>query len=284
MTMPGSIEENATTILRTLAEQPRDRVDSPELSGAKLVELTGLSVSEINDAVTILVETGFAEWSQALGTGPYDFYSVWITPRGRYEYERLIRQPAQGDVGVDRHIARPPSLVGSPYGFSDEDWEIVSERKARTDTLYVVMGYQFRSEYYESDELARNAQAMLLGAVNEYNRLPGSFQVQLDFHPLAAGYGEHLFNEIARDIIGSDIAVFETSDLNPNVMLELGVALTWDVRVLPIKVEGRPKPPSDISGQTWADYQDSGRVFTDPDHSRKLVRMVERAVRKKGHV
>jgi predicted nucleotide-binding protein len=66
-----------------------------------------------------------------------------------------------------------------------------------------------------------------------------------------------LFNEIARDIISSDIAVFETSDLNPNVMLEMGVALTWDVRVLPIKKEGQPKPPSDISGQTYADYRDS---------------------------
>ena len=51
--------------------------------------------------------------------------------------------------------------------------------------------------------------------------------VQLDFQSLAAGYGGHLFNKIARDIIGADIAVFETSNLNPNVMLEMGVALTW---------------------------------------------------------
>lgn len=70
--------------------------------------------------------------------------------------------------------------------------------------------------------------------------------------------------------------------MNPNVMVELGVALTWGVRVLPIKAEGRPLPPSDISGQTWADYRESAMSFADTEHSEKLVRMVERAVRKKG--
>ena len=71
------------------------------------------------------------------------------------------------------------------------------------------------------------------------------------------------------------------SDLNPNVMVEIGVALTWGVRVLPIKLEGRPSPPSDISGQTWVDYRDSGGEFIDPKHLEKLVRMVQRAARKK---
>ena len=65
-------------------------------------------------------------------------------------------------------------------------------------------------------------------------------------------------------------------------MLEIGVALTWGVSVLPIKKCGCHLPPSDISGQTWADYRDSGLAFVDPEHSKKLLGMVERAVRKKG--
>ena len=112
--------------------------------------------------------------------------------------------------------------------------------------------------------------------------LLGALKTTLVYAPLAAGYGEHLFNEIARDIIASDIAVFETSDMNPNVMLELGVALTWGTRVLPIKHHSRPKPPSDVSGQTWADYEDSASRFVDGDHAEKLIRMVQRAVAKKG--
>lgn len=59
------------------------------------------------------------------------------------------------------------------------------------------------------------------------------------------------------------------------------MALTWGIRVLPIKNEKCPKPPSDISGQTWADYRDSAREFTDETHFEKLVAMVERATRKK---
>ena len=84
----------------------------------------------------------------------------------------------------------------------------------------------------------------------------------------------------ARDIIGADLAVFETSDLNPNVVLEMGVALTWGMRVLLIKRGGCEKPPSDISGQTWADYEESARKFLDRDHGVKLIEMIKRAVRK----
>lgn len=278
--MTRSIEENAHTILRILAERPRE-LGEVELPANELAKVTGLSPTEINDAVAILVEAGLVQWIRVLGTAPYNFRGVWITPRGRYEYERSIQQPIPGPTAGPQ-VIRAPSPVGSPYGFSDEDWEFVSERKARNDILYVVLGYRFRSDYYDSDKLKTSIEKMFLEAVNEYIQLPGSSHVALDFRPLAAGYGEHLFNEIARDIIAADIAVFETSDLNPNVMLEIGVALTWGVRVLPIKKEGRATPPSDISGQTWADYRDSASTLVDPDHKRKLVRMVERAIRKKG--
>ena len=125
---------------------------------------------------------------------------------------------------------------------------------------------------------------MFQRTVDQYNQLPGVILVSLNFKSLAAGYGSHLFNEIARDIISSDIAVFETSDKNPNVMIEMGVTLTWDVRVLPIKMEGCEKPPSNISGQTWADYRNSAAEFVDPDHQKKLFRMVELAAKKKGRL
>ena len=65
-------------------------------------------------------------------------------------------------------------------------------------------------------------------------------------------------------------------------MLEMGVALTWGVRVLPIKASGRPSPPADVSGQTWVEYEASGKKFLDGDHQSKLARMVQRAIRKKG--
>jgi hypothetical protein len=148
--------------------------------------------------------------------------------------------------------------------------------------LHVVFGFQFESEHYDTEQLQQNVRAMFQRALDYYVATPGAIQARLEFRPLAAAYGEHLFNEIARDIISADIAVFDTSDLNPNVMLEFGVALTWGTRVLPIRKEGCPPLPSDVSGHTWAEYRDSAAVFVDPDHRNKLGRMVERAIRRKA--
>ena len=65
-------------------------------------------------------------------------------------------------------------------------------------------------------------------------------------------------------------------------MIELGVALTWGIRVLPIRETGRPTPPSDISGQTWASYEDSGLSFQDDGFQASLVRMIERVMQRKA--
>ena len=284
-----SLEQIATTLLLLLAKIRREKPEQPEVNGAILAEITRLPPSEINDAITLLQRAGFVEWHQVLGTAPYIFGRVWVTPVGRYEAERLgsseTTSSADGRRASEhepRQVALPPTPIGSPYGFREEDWEFIAEQKAWSGSLVVVFGYQFKSAHYDPSRLRVNVEATFRKAVDRYNSMPGAIRTNLDFRTLAAGYGEHLFNEIARDIIASDIAVFETSDLNPNVMLELGVALTWGVRVLPIKLDTQPRPPSDISGQTWADYRDSAAEFVDVDHDEKLLRMVERATRKKG--
>lgn len=273
-------------ILTVLATQEFDEMGRKMLSPEKLREITSLTPAEINDAVMILNESGLVEILQAMGSAPYLFIGVQITPRGKYEYQSSLKEKESTSVTkiISPTLQRAPTPVGSPYGFTDIDWEILSERKSKNDTLYVIMGFQFESSYYKRDNLLNNVNKMFERAVEGYNKKPTAIHVKLEFIPLAAGYGEHLFNEIARDIISADIAVFDTSDLNPNVMIEMGVALTWGVRVLPIRKSSCPKPPSDISGQTWAEYTEDGSRFGDADHDEKLIRMVERAARKKRSV
>jgi len=205
--MGKTVEQNAQKALEVLAEKEPDRWPIAR----DIAEVAGLTPPELNDAIAILVEAGPAEWLRPSGTAPFTFDRARITARGRYEHERLTQQPLPSS-GFNTQILRPPSPVGSPYGFSDSDWESVSERKAAIDKLYVVLGYQFKSTHYDSNKLVKNVEAMFRKTVDEYNKLPGSFSVELCFRPLRAGYGEHLFNEIARDIIAADIAVFETSD------------------------------------------------------------------------
>ena len=278
--MAATIKENAGIILATLYAESKKPGQQDEINGHRIHELTKLEPDQINDAVAILRDNGYVEWQQFMGTAPFEFGYVEITPRGKAEYERIMEQSKKTNTVSAINPAATP--VGSPYGFQDSDWELVAERKAEQSKLFVVVGYQFASSYYTAGDLIINLRNHFEKAIKNYNALPTSFPVELDFSPLAAGYGEHLFNEICRDIICADIAVFETSDVNPNVMLEMGVALTWGVRVLPIKASGCPKPPSDISGQTWADYEDNASHFVDQDHDRKMLRMVERAARKKG--
>ncbi|WP_116811179.1 hypothetical protein [Steroidobacter cummioxidans] len=288
--MKESLERTATHILLLLAKI-RATPDVPdEVDGETLRKITELSVNDINDAFWLLKNSGYVDSVQYLETRDYNFTKVWITPLGRYEAERItgplsdpIKLPVTGRMSAEEHrISLPPAPIGSPFGFTDEDWEFIARQKSNEEQLVVVMGYQFRSECYDTNLLQRNVKSMFQDAVDRYNATAGALQTALSFRSLAAGYGEHLFNEIARDIIASDIAVFDTSDLNPNVMLELGVALTWGIRVLPIRLHSKPPPPSDISGQTWAQYTDNAAAFLDADHPDKLVRMVERAVRKKG--
>ncbi len=287
--MAQSLEQAATDILLRLA-QIRANPDVPdEIDGPTLQQITGLPINDINDAFWLLKSSGYVDSVQYLETRDYNFTNMWITSLGRYEAERIsgvlpepIKVATKQLPTQDQKISIPPAPVGSPYGFTDEDWEFIARQKSNDGKLIVVMGYQFQSPHYDQALLQSNVKAMFQEAVDRYNGSAGALRAELTFRPLAAGYGEHLFNEIARDIIASDIAVFDTSDLNPNVMLELGVALTWGVRVLPIRLHSQPPPPSDISGQTWAQYKGSAAEFLDPDHPDKLVRMVERAVRKKG--
>jgi hypothetical protein len=285
--MATQIDSDVRIVLDALAKVPRDHA----LSGANLLSATGLDADRVNDAAALLVSSSNAEWTQTFGTAPFDFADISLTARGRYEQQRAeAAEPARAEPAVSVAQTSPlnatslaPVPIGSPFGFTDLDWEFVSRRRAEVDRLYVVLGHQFESTLYGSESLRDNVRKMFEQTVAQYNgrrRLGGP--IKLKFAALGAGYGEHLFNQIARDIISSDIAVFETSELNPNVMLEFGVALTWGVRVLPIKLKTCPKPPSDVSGQTWADHEDSASVFTDPDHQNKLLSMVERAVQKKA--
>jgi hypothetical protein len=174
------------------------------------------------------------------------------------------------------------SILGSPFGFKDTDWTYVSERANRPGILSVVFGHQFKSDYYNSPAISSNLERHFQVAIGNWNTSHPMDTYRLDFKILKAGYGEHLFNEIARDIISSDIAVFETSDLNPNVMIELGVALTWGKKVLPIKQIDRPEPPSDISGQTWANYERNAEKFIDGDFNERMDRLIQRVVTEKS--
>ena len=281
--MANPIEDNATKILITLFEN--NRKSDLQFDGEYLVNNTKLEPQEINDAIQFLDDRNLLDRVNFLGTKPFSFGYVSLNSRGRYIYHELLNSENEGKGKENKNnsqiVTNQPLAAGSPFGFTDLDWEFVQNESNKKGKLKVVLGYQFKSEFYDSNKLKENIHMEFKQAIEKYNSQSGKLKIELNFKSLAAGYGEHLFNQIARDIISSDIAVFETSDLNPNVMIEIGVALTWGKRVLPIKKLGCKSPPSDISGQTYVEYEENGSNFVSKSHEDDLFAMVERAIQKK---
>jgi hypothetical protein len=101
--------------------------------------------------VEILKESGLLDVKYVVGTYPYTFYNITLTPRGRYEFQRqsIGRQFSSGEEipKADKKMTLRPYPAGSPFGFTDIDWEIVIKKRNVTRKLYVVLGYKFQSTY-----------------------------------------------------------------------------------------------------------------------------------------
>jgi len=173
------MDEIIQTVLRTLAERPRDQGGYSWTSGEELQAATHLFPPEINDAVAILEESGLVEVMRYLGTAPFRFGGVSITSRGRYEWQRTSSE----SIGESREVrgapeqvmaVRPPTPVGSPFGFTDIDWESVADARSRTNEVRIVLGHQFKSHYFDSEQLNKNVQHMFQKALEDYSTRPGA--------------------------------------------------------------------------------------------------------------
>ena len=272
------IKNNAHLILENLITSDEDSVNYAWIQSS-----TGLSPQDINDAVNYLNDIGAVSASHTFGTAPFDFSNVFLESKGKFLFHELNEGKGTNEKHAQKRTLpdKPLNPVGSPFGFSEQDWVEVVVRKSDSSRLYVVLGMQFVSNVYNTEELTENLRSFVQTAVDQYNSTFNT-KIELDFKALGAGLGEHLFNQIARDIISADIAFFETSDLNPNVMIEMGVALTWGTSVIPIKEKTAERPPSDISGQTWVNYSDSCKKFDERDFTKRLVVTIKRVIERKG--
>jgi hypothetical protein len=271
------IEQHAARILKSLVEYNKDQVPYPWFSQ----NFSDLSPQNISDAVNYLEDLGALQVHRVMSSSPYYFALVFVQSRGRYIYHDMLAKREVSAATTPVLPDRPFNPIGSPYGFTDPDWEEVALRKRKKDELFVVLGMQFVSEAYDTERFKQNLKQHLEKIVSRYNATEKT-AVRLNFKALSMGLGEHLFNQIARDIISADIAFFETSDRNPNVMIEMGVALTWGTRVIPIKERSKEKPSSDISGQSWVDYENSCEKIVTDEFEGKMIEAIKRALGPKG--
>lgn len=270
------IEDVANNILVAVVKTGKEQV-----SAGQIQELTKLDPTTINVAVRYLSSIGAIDSVSYFGTAPFDFGEIFIKSLGRYmANEPRPKLDTQATNHKTQEHIMPVVPIGSPFGFTESDWSSVVEDVSDVHKLKVVLGLQYDSKYYKLRIFTTTIEDEFRKALNNFN-IQNKSSISLQFVTLEAGFGEHLFNGIARSIIGADISVFETSDLNPNVMIEMGVALTWGVAVVPIRSVGAPTYPSDISGQTWVKYRDSGRQIVTEDYEKKFEALVRTALIKK---
>jgi hypothetical protein len=299
--MDRNVRENLAIMLADyiLANQ------KPEYGVFRLMEDCKLDEQQVSVAVIELSELGLITAHKDYLVHNASFSSISLKNNALKNIETYIKHSRRSGLQKQLITLNVPSspnsegsgimksiytIVGSPYGFTESDWDAVIQRKKDTNTIDVVLGYQFESKNYSSAELITNLRLSLTKAVDYYNEVYSENKIHLRFRDLQSGIGEHLFNEIARDILSSDVAIFETSDLNPNVMIELGIALTSGTSVVPIRQEDSPNPPSDISGQVWIKYRDSAKTFASSnDDGAKMfkdlfVRVMKEKIRKANQV
>ena len=276
------ITVNAYHLLEIMVKNGGKRYPNKSFHNKELQTKSELEHIDFIDALSYLENLGAVSTQTIFGIGYLGIFEIFLYPKGRFLLAEYQVARENSNISSAHGISFAPfNPVGSPYGFTEEDWQIVARRKQDADTLYVVVGMQFQSEHYDPAELMRNLRLLFNEALQAHNGSRPEEKLAIHFEALAAGLGQHLFNRIAQGIIGADIAVFETSDLNPNVMLEMGIALTWGVAVLPIRRKGMPAPPSDISGQTWVEYEDSAKHMLADDFEHKLTELIRNSMSRK---
>lgn len=171
----------------------------------------------------------FAQGGQAAGGEPLRF--------------RVVSKPGADRDPVHRRRqrdgARASGIVGVEAGRTREPLECLTPVEPAVHPEERVEGF----EHLQRRMLVRRenpaatflTQVARVDSVERVGRRSGLYQrYGSRFTASGRDMASTSFNEIARDVISADIAVFETSDQNSNVMIEMGVALTWGRRVLPI--------------------------------------------------
>lgn len=130
------------------------------------------------------------------------------------------------------------------------------------------MGHQLESEFHRESDLRK-----LIRRANQYLSHRG-VAVQATFGRFPAG--QNLWDSVREAIGKADLAIFDVSENNPNVMLEAGLALGSSKRILMLKShesDSRFKRPSDLVGYVYLPYENA-RALRETTVARELGKAV----------
>jgi hypothetical protein len=121
--------------------------------------------------------------------------------------------------------------------------------------IKVFAGYQFKSNYFKRSKLDEALSWAAQTVSNDFST--ENYIIEVQYEPVDITPGSILINELKSLIISSDICVFEVSDLNQNVFIELGIALGNNKPTIMLRntsVGEDNRLPSDLSGIVYHKY------------------------------
>jgi len=99
--LPTQVDEDIEVVLDCIYRVDEKAGGGTRISGEVISRDTGLEQHRINDAVELLSQGGLIKMHTAIGTYPYNFHSVSITPKGKREFQKVAapheRQEPVGD-------------------------------------------------------------------------------------------------------------------------------------------------------------------------------------------
>ena len=118
--------------------------------------------------------------------------------------------------------------------------------------IRVFVGYQTNSEYHKTEDIK--------DTIFEVKKIVEDklANIELDVKFGEFGAGKSLFEAVRNAIKECEIAIFDISENNPNVLIEVGMAYGYNKRVILLKNElskGKFKVPSDISAFIYLTYK-----------------------------
>src|SRR5688572_6445331 len=122
------VRQDAERVLRWLSSYKKSD-DDPAAgryypSGPMIATGTSLPPPRVNTAVRFLHERGYADAQWSANSSPFLFAYAGLTPGGLMAAEESL----DGSTATESAAVLAPA--GSPYGFTEHDWQAVLEARA----------------------------------------------------------------------------------------------------------------------------------------------------------
>jgi hypothetical protein len=146
----------------------------------------------------------------------------------------------------------------SPFlAFSAEDLQKIDQRYRSKRSVYARFGYQWKDAHGHAQKALSLALKKTLKGFFKDIRSSSSRQAEykLNYASLRAQAGKPVLHRIVLDILSADLLFFDLTYLNPNVLLEIGIAYATNENLFLLSDErSKSPPPSDLAGLTYCKY------------------------------